>query len=297
MASGLIKHKKEVFVLVDLQSVWERIQNTIVDLVATLPNILIGLLVFVVIYAIARYTSPRMRGLVERSGRSPNAATVTALLTRWGIIVFGALVGLAIALPSFAPGDLIQILGIGSVAVGFAFRDIFENFLAGLIILLTDAFEIGDQIVVEGLEGTVRRIETRATLIETYDGREIIIPNADLFTNAVTVNTASATLRTEFDFGISYGADLDTAIRVVMETMAEIEGVLVEPGPDVLVMEFADSSVNLRARWWTDARRGAVVNVGSAVRRAIKYRLDEKGIGIPFPIRTVHFHDQTARQT
>jgi small-conductance mechanosensitive channel len=279
---------------IDLQDVFERIQGTVTDLVATLPNIVAGLVVFMVIYLIARYSGPAVRRLVERSGRSANAATVAALLTRWSVIAFGALVGMAVALPSFAPGDLIQILGIGSVAIGFAFRDIFENFLAGLIILLTDAFQIGDQIVVEGMEGTVARIETRATLIRTYDGRDIIIPNADLFTNAVTVNTAATMRRSEFDFGISYAADLDTALRLVLEAMRGVDGVLDQPGPDALVMEFGDSSVNLRARWWTDARRSSVVASGSAVRRAIKYQLDGHGIEIPFPIRTVYLQNEAA---
>ena len=92
-----------------------------------------------------------------------------------GIGCLGVLVALSIALPSFKANDLIQVLGISSVAIGFAFRDIFQNFLAGLIILLTDAFEIGDQIIIEneGLEGTVTDIQTRATTISTYDDREI----------------------------------------------------------------------------------------------------------------------------
>ena len=96
-----------------------------------------------------------------------------------------------IAIPSFQPAQLIQLLGISGVAIGFAFLDILQNFLAGILILLTEPFRLGDQIVVGGYEGTVEEIETRATSIRTYDGRRVVIPNSNLFTESVTVNTVS----------------------------------------------------------------------------------------------------------
>jgi small conductance mechanosensitive channel len=108
----------------------------------------------------------------------------------------------------FQAGDLIQLLGISGVAIGFAFRDILQNFLAGILILLTEPFQIDDQIVFKGFEGTVENIETRATTIRTYDGRRIVIPNSELFTNSVTVNTAFDNRRLEYDVGIGYGDDI-----------------------------------------------------------------------------------------
>lgn len=268
--------------------VWERIQTMATSLLANLPNFIIALAVFVLAYIAASRSGRTVKNLFLRNGRSANAATVFALITRWGIILMGLLIGLSIALPSFAPEDLIQILGISSVAIGFAFRDIFENFLAGLIILLTDAFQIGDQIIVEDVEGTVINIETRATTIQTYDDRKVIMPNAKLLTNAVVVNTASQKLRSEEVVGISYNDDINTAQKVILETLKQIDGVLAKPAPDVLVVALADSSVNLRARWWTDATRSQVVRVKSEVVRQIKYALDENGITIPFPIRDLY---------
>ena len=163
-----------------------------------------------------------MKTFINERRRSQNAATIVALILRWGVIVLGALVALSIALPNFKANNLIEVLGIGSVAIGFAFRDIFQNFLAGLIILLTDAFEIGDQIVVESenLEGTVTDIQTRATIILTYDDRQIIIPNATLFTNAVTINTATEKLRSDQVVGISYDSDIDTTCALLKEVIS-----------------------------------------------------------------------------
>lgn len=89
------------------------------------------------------------------------------------MILVGLFVALSIVLPSFKAGDLIQLLGISSVAIGFPFRDIFQNFLASILILLTEPFQIDDQIVFKDFEGTVENIQTRATTIRTYDGRRI----------------------------------------------------------------------------------------------------------------------------
>jgi len=277
----------------DLNAVWENLQERIVEFIATLPAILLAVVVFFLFFWGAGWLSRWVKSFVDGRGSSKNAATVIALITRWGLIVLGLLVSLSIALPSFRAGDLIQVLGISSVAIGFAFRDIFQNFLAGLIILLTDAFEIGDQIIIESedLEGTVTDIQTRATTISTYDDREIIIPNATLFTNAVTINTATEKLRSEQVVGISYDSDIDTACELVENAMRQIEGVLSDPAPDVLVDELAGSSVNLKARWWTDAQRSNVTRTKSAVVRCIKYTLDENDIEIPFPIRTLYVKD------
>ena len=119
-----------------------------------------------------------------------------------------------------------------------------------------------------------------------------MIPNATLFTNAVTINTATEKLRSEQVIGISYDSDIDTACELIEEAMMQIDGVLSMPPPDVLIDDLAGSSVNLKARWWTDARRSNVIKTKSAVVRKIKYTLDENQIEIPFPIRTLYVKDQ-----
>lgn len=273
----------------DLTAVWMQLQESVMAFIAQLPAFLLALVVLILFFWLSSHVAQWGKSLISKRGHSPNAATVVALVLRWAAVILGILVALSIALPTFKASDLIEVLGIGSVAIGFAFRDIFQNFLAGLIILLTDAFKIGDQIVIESeeLEGTVTDIQTRATTIITYEDRRIIIPNATLFTNAVTINTATEKLRSEQVVGISYASDLDTACDLLQTAISQIDGVLPDPAPDVLVEEFADSSVNLKARWWTDARRNNVIRIKSAVVRQMKYTLDENGIEIPFPIRTL----------
>lgn len=277
----------------DLTLIWDQMWESFNLFLARLPAYVLAVMIFGLFFWLAGRLSHWMKVLVSGRSRSKNAATVIALITRWGLILLGVLVALSVALPSFRAGDLIQVLGISSVAIGFAFRDIFQNFLAGLIILVTDAFQIGDQIVVEneGLEGTVADIQTRATTILTYDDRLIVIPNATLFTNAVTINTASEKRRSEQVVGIGYGSDMDAAIRLIEEAMSQVDSVLSEPMPDVLVEDLAPSSVNLKARWWTNARRSDVIQTKSAVVYQIKKTLDAHGIEIPYPIRTLYVKD------
>jgi len=199
----------------------------------------------------------------------------------------------AIIFPSIKPADLLSTLGIGSIAIGFAFKDILQNWLAGLLILIRQPFTTGDQIVVSGYEGTVQHIEARATLIKTYDGRLVVIPNADVYSKAVTVNTAFEKRRSEYAFGIGYGDDIGRATQVILGALATVEGVEKDPAPDVLPWELGASSVDIKVRWWTDSRRSNVVLVRSRVVGALKTALSEAGIDLPFPTQTVLLHDQT----
>lgn len=209
------------------------------------------------------------------------------------VILAGALVALIIVVPTFRPGDLIAGLGITSVAIGFAFKDILQNWLAELLLLIRRPFRVGDEIVVNGYEGKVEWIETRATMIRTYDGRRAIIPNADVFTNAVTVNTAFPKRRSDLDVGIGYGDAIGEAREAILAALAEVDGVETDPAPEVLPWELGGSRVVLKVRWWTDSRRTSVVHVQAAAIEAIKGALDRAGIDMPFPTQVVLLHDQT----
>lgn len=277
----------------DISQAWAAAQDLLNGFIAALPQIGVATLVFVLFYAVASWVKAVVSRITQAAGLSLGAGKVLGRLSRWLVIGTGLLVALDIAVPSFTTGELIQLLGIGSVAIGFAFHDILQNFLAGILLLLTEPFQIGDEIVVGGFEGTVTDVQTRATTIRTYDRRRVVIPNAQLFTDSVTVNTAFPVRRSEYLVGIGYGDDIGEAMMLMLEAMKDVEGVLEDPAPDVLVSELGDFSVNIRARWWTDSIRSSLLAVQSRVIAAIKKRLLENGIDLPFPTRHVLFHDQT----
>ncbi len=273
---------------------WGKIQAMIDGVIVMLPNLVLAAIVFALFFAAASTLKSLVKRLTRRYRHARNLGMVLGRLSQGVVILIGLFVALSIVIPSFKAGDLIQLLGISGVAIGFAFRDILQNFLAGILILLTEPFRIDDQIVFKGFEGTVESIETRATTIRTYDGRRIVIPNSELFTNSVMVNTAFENRRLEYDVGIGYGDDIDLAKRLILEALRSVDGVLSEPAPDVLVMELAESTVDIRVRWWiSPPRRADALDARDRVLTAIKKKLTANGIDLPFPTQQILFHDQT----
>ncbi len=270
----------------------ERVDNWLDGLVKILPNIVVALVFTVIVWFVARWIGSMInRGATSRDRN--NLGDMLGSFARWGIFLFGLLIALTIVVPTLSPGDLIAGLGVSSVAIGFAFKDILQNWLAGLLILFRQPFEIGDQIKVDDFEGTVERIESRATLLKTYDGQRVVIPNSDIYTNSVLVRTAFPTSRSHYDVGIGYGDDIQEAREEVLNAMATIDEIERDPAPEALVWGLDASWVTIRARWWTKSDRASVVRVNSQVMTAIKRAMDEKGIDMPYETHVHLFHDQT----
>ena len=278
----------------EISTAWDKVQSMINGFIVLLPNIVLGLIVFIFFLFIASRIKVLVKRLTRNRRSARNLGLVLGRLAQGLTILIGLFIALSIVIPTFRSGDLVQLLGISGVAIGFAFRDILQNFLAGILILLTEPFQIDDQIVFKGFEGTVENIETRATTIRTYDGRRIVIPNSELFTNSVTVNTAFEKRRLEYDVGIGYGDDIDLAKQLMLDAMLSVDQVLKDPAPDVLAMELAGSTVNIRVRWWVHPPRRADNLISQdKVITAIKKKLVANGIDLPFPTQQILFHDQT----
>jgi small-conductance mechanosensitive channel len=203
------------------------------------------------------------------------------------IIVVGTLVAAAVSFPGFSPGNVVSALGVGGIAIGFAFKDIFENFLAGILILVTRPFRIGDQIIYDRFEGTVEEIQTRATWIKTYDGRRVVIPNSELFKNSVTVNTAFDTRRLEYDFKIAKFEQIAEAKEVMIRVMQESRDVLPDPKADVVVTAFDSGTVTLRARWWSRSRVSDVLLAQDRVLSAAREAFKQAEIALPSGVQSI----------
>lgn len=270
----------------------ERIEGFIRGFWWILPNLGIALVVFLIFLGVAWGARAAVSRFFNRRGR-PDLAALLAGFARWSVIGLGLLVVAVIVFPSVKPADILATLGIGSIAVGFAFKDILQNWLAGLLLLLRRPFRQGDQIVVGRHEGTVERIEARATLIRTYDGKRVIIPNSSVYTEAVTVNTAFGQRRSEYDVGIGTSDDIAKACEVIRTALKDLPGVAADPAPEAFPWELAGSSVNIRVRWWTEPHQADVVRARGHVIQAVKRALGEAGIDLPFPTSVVLLHDQT----
>lgn len=273
--------------------VWTTVNRLASGFAATLPRLVLALIIVGLFFVTARVVRAVVRRSAMRRGGHRTLEMAVGRLAQAGILLLGLLVAVTAAFPSFTPANLISTLGIGGVAIGFAFKDIFQNFLAGILILITKPFRVGDQIIFGKYEGSVEDIQTRATFLRTYDGRRVIIPNGELYTNSVTVNTAFPQRRWEYDIGIGFGDDIERARAIILRVLREAEGISPDPLADVIVVDLAASTVNLRARWWTDSRIADGLNAQDVVLTRAKRELLAAGIDLPFPTSQILFHDQT----
>lgn len=257
-----------------------------------LPNILGGIAFIAVMWFIAKLVARGVRRGFHHKGLVDLGGVLASIV--FGVMVAAAvLVACVIIFPSVKPATIISSLGIGSVAIGFAFKDILQNLLAGILLLINRPFRRGDQIVVKDFEGTVEHIQSRATLIKTYDGRRVIIPNSDIYTSPVMVNTAFATRRSQYDVGIGYGDDPVAACQALVEAISKVEGVVADPGPEALPWALDDNCVTIRIRWWTDSKRTNVAHTQARVIMCVYETAKANGIDLPYPTAVMLFHDQT----
>ena len=277
-----------------------KIVNTVVEAllelfeqgIKTIP----GLISALIVLFLTRYAVKLVLKVADETGKRTIKSTSLQLLllkvSRIGVWTVGILLACVLAFPSFELGDIIATLGIGSVAIGFAFQDIFKNFLAGIILLIEEPFRIGDEVAIGDYEGKVENISIRTTKIRTYTGEKILLPNSTVFTDAVKVATAYESRRTDLAVGVDYNTPLIEAVTILEQTISSVAGVLKHPSPEIDVVNFGDSSIDFIVRYWTTPQKKELRNVQTKAMIQIKQALDRAEIGIPYPIRTVYHFDQ-----
>jgi small conductance mechanosensitive channel len=282
---------------VDFQRAWHTMLDMVNGTIASLPNLVLGILIFIAFYVVGKRTNIIVCAMTDKRQKARHAGIILGKLAQSGVITTGILVVLTVVFPSFRPGDLIQLLGIGSVAIGFAFHDIFQNFLAGILLLLTGPFRVGDEIAVDQYEGKVEDIQTRATSLRTYDGRRIVIPNSDLFTNSVTVYTAFPTRQIHYDLTIDFNEDIAHAKRSLLEALNTVHGVMQEPKAGVLVTSLTDSGIVLHISCWTKYQRKAdILLLQDNVLTTIKDMLIAKDIHLPTQTQKIFLESVSSHQ-
>lgn len=249
--------------------------------ISIVPRALAALLVIGVFWALAAGVRAVVRMISRRlihDRTVENLIKQVSYYTVW-------LLGLIVAATAFGlePGALATGLGLTSLALGFALKDILSNFVSGLLILTLRPFQLGDQIVIGETEGTVERIELRATQIRTYDGRRVLVPNADTFTSRVTNNTAAPVRRGQVVCYLGYDVELQKVLRVLEEATLRAEGVIAEPQPSVAIREMGQSELAFQVQFWCDSRRSDFMLTASRVRANLIDALRAAGIALPGP--------------
>lgn len=278
------------------QSITDTANDILIGFVERVPYFVAAIVVMVVFWLLSRLFKKVVRKILGNRGSHQNLVKVFQRVGGALIFFIGFMIAMVIAIPGFTPAKLIGALGIGSVAIGFAFKDIFQNLLSGILLLLSEPFRIGDQIVSGNFEGTVEDIKIRATTIRTYDGRQVVIPNSDLYTSVLTVNTAYKQRRLQLEVGIGYADDIEEAKTKIMQALDRVDSVSKNASPTIIAVNLNDSTVDLVVRWFIDD--GTQANKVSSIDQvliAIKTALDTAGIDMPFPVRTLDLSDPSVQ--
>jgi len=256
--------------------------------IGMLPNLVIAALVLVFTWFMAGVVRKLVKGFATRAKMRPNLVDLFIIMSRIGVWFLGFMIAASIVFPGFGPGQLIATAGLASIAIGFAFQDIFENFFAGILILMNFPFHAKDYIEVEGITGQVEDITVRMTKLRQASGELVLIPNATIFKGNVTVLTNRPRRCVELAVGIAYGEDVAEGRKVILEAVKGCDTVDTSNAPpQVLATAFGASSIDFDIIWWTgntpiDARRSR-----DQVVEAVKKALDDAGIEIPYPHRTL----------
>ena len=209
-----------------------------------------------------------------------------------GIFVLGFFAALTIIIPNLTFGNLIAGLGFTSFIVGFATKDILNNLLSGVLILWNQPFHIGDYIFIKGNEGTVEFIGVRATKLRKDDGELVLIPNGDMYSNALIVRGAGASRRFILKVFIGFGANVADAKIIIKSVLQGIEGVEDEPQPGIYVRDLTTDGVNLSIYFWVDTNQNSALKVFDEVAEKTKTALSENDVEL-YPPTTVLIQNST----
>ncbi|REK18234.1 MAG: mechanosensitive ion channel family protein [Planctomycetota bacterium] len=259
------------------------------DFLAHLPHIVTGLVILLLTWILARIANRIAGSLLRRTRLRTSLKDLFRQLAHLGVWILGLTVAAVVVFPNMTPARAVAALGLGSIAIGFAFKDIFENFFAGVLILWRFPFDPGDYIECEGICGRVEDITIRMTRIRQVDGVLVVVPNAMLFKQPVEVLTSWQHRRVTVACGVAYGEDVDAARDVIKGAVESCRTVHGDRDVEIFAREFASSSIEYEVTWWTGSTPLDVRRSRDEVVAAVKRALDEAGIEIPFPYRTLTF--------
>jgi len=230
---------------------WANLQSYYDGFVVLLPKLVLAIISFYILLFIANKTRNfSNRRLTERMD-DPLLAAFLSRIIKIVIVIFALMIVMNIIGLAGVAGGLLTGASVSAVVIGFAFKDIGENFLSGIILAFNRPFRVGDTVELDNIKGKVVALNIRNTQIKSFDGKDIYIPNANVIKNPVVNYTIDGFMRHEFNIGLDYGSDTDQAIAILKETIASVGGVLKDDrGPSVNIGDLNSSSYNITVQYW-----------------------------------------------
>jgi small-conductance mechanosensitive channel len=276
-----------------LQAIWQDLAKKGMDLLQFLPVLLVALLVFIAFWFFARWLT-RERGYL--AGWAPNVfiGDLIRQIIRVAVTLVGLIIALEIADATSVIGSVLGALGLAGLALGFAIRDTVENYIASILLSLRQPFSPDDHVVIDGQEGLVLRLTSRATLLMSFDGNHIRIPNAIVYKGVIVNYTRNPNRRFSFELGVGTDVNLLDALQLARKTVQESPGVLASPAASVQIHSLGDSNVLLRFYAWIDQTQSDYSAVRSETIRRVKAAFQQADYDMPEPIYRLRIGDQNA---
>lgn len=267
-----------------------KLHGWLATLVVMLPNVLVAVVVIAVSVVASRLVGRAVRGVLLRVSRQEPIADLVGTTARVATIGVGVFVALGLLQLDKTVTSLLAGVGVIGLALGFAFQDIAANFMAGFLMAIRRPFEIGDLVEIAGKKGRVRRLELRETEVQTLDGLTVIVPNKEVFQNAIVNYTRTPRRRVDLEVGTAYGDDLEKVRHVALAAVHEVPFRDPDAEPELFFEGFGDSSIDSTLRiWLTVSDERSYLHARSEAMIALKKAFDREEMTIPFPIRTLDF--------
>lgn len=274
-----------------LELIKNKISNWIDQGIELLPNLIVGIFVLIIFYFLAKLIRKLSFKFIGRLIDPNSSLNLIGNLISTVVFVTGIFIVLELLQLSKAVTTLLAGAGILGLALSFAFQDIAQNFVSGILLIIRKPFRVGHIIKTNEFFGIVSDIDLRNTVIKTFEGQDVLIPNRKVFENPIINYSLSGNRRIDLAVGISYGEDLNKVEQVTKEAVLSIPEILKKFDILFNYEEFGNSSINFKVRFWIKYDKGHqeyLAGLHNSI-MAIKKAYDENDIMIPFPIRTLDF--------
>ncbi|HLT93374.1 MAG TPA: mechanosensitive ion channel domain-containing protein [Membranihabitans sp.] len=276
-----------------IYDVWNEFGKYYDKLVELMPRLLLGIMTFLIVFFAAKLMRRLLAKYMARRTEELLIAQFVVRMIYLLMIIFGIVVALDIGGLDGTASNLLAGAGLSAIILGFAFKDIGENFLAGILLAFKRPFRIGDLVEIQGIKGRITNLDLRETLVNTYDGKDVFIPNAIIVKNPIVNFTLDGNFRDSFVIGLDYSANVDEAIDIIFKTISSLnQGRGTGKDPLVSIKDFGSSTINLEVFFWifTDKPEFNIPNIRTVIMTEVLNALTKADFYIPSPIMEIKNH-------
>jgi len=275
----------------NVSTVYQGLKAQVINLVKALPLLLVGFVIFGLVAWFGSWLSNRKK-MWQRLTPNPFVAELLSQTVKVIFIIFGLILGLSLIGAETILGTLLGGAGVIGIAVGFAVKDTIENYIASLMLSIRQPFRARDHIVINGQEGIVVRLTSRATILMTLDGNQLRIPNSEVFKGTILNYTKNPERRFTFELGVDANDDPLAAIKVGLDAIHTLTFVLDEPKAIAVITNVGDSNIVLEFQVWVDQSETDFAKARSIAIRETKHALENEGFSLPEPIYRLRFNNK-----